>query len=1026
MQHIPTDVLHSVLSLCGEQELQAAEAICHEWRSAVHHPCAAESPSGPDPAHANHASAAASVSPSTTHTSTHTDQSLWSLLAAHRWSHAHRIHAAIQTPASGMRDDNADDIDASKQKQELKGLDEEEGEAERTPLTSSSPPTLSSSLHCDPPPIPVICPFLHPSIGYRELLHYTTDYPTHIDSSNPAVFSQVSGDIHEMVALGPLNVSRLMKIRSAALRKGEAEARRMAMRRMGRRPMGEYRADEEDEAMMVDGEVERDDVENENDVDEFSAESLADLSLFLTRLRARLASELREHVDMQRRANRILEQRNERRRLREEAAQRRRASQTSTDVTPTVNSTSQANSSVNPSSGDAATPAAAASSPPTSISIMAAIAEAATGAPSSSPDSPHRPNVRSRSRSLVRGHGPTPSTMIEIAATVTRTDTDTHTDTHANTNADQAGRHPPTMQDDEEVWVDDGDDEMLDDELDEDYELDENDDFDEDDWDEDELSSSSSDDDAMDEDRGVVSDSEDMASRMPRLFHRIIDEASALNTSADIDRAIASALASDEATAIFQEMRQRALNHQAAVSRKQQRKLARLLHESHFELGTLTNSRSASSDWVGSYSVESKTDEEVHLQSFRYSGNVTGSDRSVRADCLFPTCLPKHCMPFTNFCWVEKSKLDKMKIEADALRKQSDLIAQTKFEAASKVLQREQQHEAASPHSNVKTSSPKRKLEGLHTAEEEEGKKYSRTDADESMSHDTSTSSTAANPNPLSDFFASTSTSTSASAFSSSPQPSPPPSFVPVTRLSFLAYFEIIITEDPKIRRARRTGQLDASGSSNCVAIGLGTERFKLIGRQPGWDAHSFGWHSDDGCLFHGSGSSSQPYPEGGGGFGVNDIVGCGMNYLSGEIFFTKNGRHLGRAFGPNIVGTFYPIVGIDALWAVDVNFGDSMPFAFDVLGYERVVMLNMPPPLRIIDHTADLAKQLSGENEGEGEGEGTDTSNETTHHISTSRKPVLQLLDNYRTFIQKKKEWRAWQPPTTPAHASSASTSAL
>lgn len=40
----------------------------------------------------------------------------------------------------------------------------------------------------------------------------------------------------------------------------------------------------------------------------------------------------------------------------------------------------------------------------------------------------------------------------------------------------------------------------------------------------------------------------------------------------------------------------------------------------------------------------------------------------------------------------------------------------------------------------------------------------------------------------------------------------------------------------------------------NVVAIGLVSDRFPLVGRQPGWRGRSYGYHGDDGRLFHKSG----------------------------------------------------------------------------------------------------------------------------------------------------------------------------
>jgi hypothetical protein len=136
---------------------------------------------------------------------------------------------------------------------------------------------------------------------------------------------------------------------------------------------------------------------------------------------------------------------------------------------------------------------------------------------------------------------------------------------------------------------------------------------------------------------------------------------------------------------------------------------------------------------------------------------------------------------------------------------------------------------------------------------------------------------------------------------------------------STVAYYEVSIDETDSSRQY---------GPQDCIAVGFGSRHSPLSGKQPGWDRHSFGYHSDDGHVFHGSGLSSAPY---GPTFRPGDVVGCGLSVISCHIFFTLNGAYLGSPFAakPSQLPLF-PIVGIDTHASIRFNFGQQ-PFAFDL-----------------------------------------------------------------------------------------------
>jgi len=136
-----------------------------------------------------------------------------------------------------------------------------------------------------------------------------------------------------------------------------------------------------------------------------------------------------------------------------------------------------------------------------------------------------------------------------------------------------------------------------------------------------------------------------------------------------------------------------------------------------------------------------------------------------------------------------------------------------------------------------------------------------------------------------------------------------------------------------------------------CVAIGLSTRRFSPADKMPGWDAESFGYHGDDGGIYHGRGDMLRRY---GPSYGPGDTVGCGLEYGSRRVFFVKNGVFLGYAFGEGgrrggdddddvavrgglsgemIDRGLYPTVGVDTECPISVNFGER-PFNFDLRGF--------------------------------------------------------------------------------------------
>ncbi|OWZ24162.1 hypothetical protein PHMEG_000869 [Phytophthora megakarya] len=136
-------------------------------------------------------------------------------------------------------------------------------------------------------------------------------------------------------------------------------------------------------------------------------------------------------------------------------------------------------------------------------------------------------------------------------------------------------------------------------------------------------------------------------------------------------------------------------------------------------------------------------------------------------------------------------------------------------------------------------------------------------------------------------------------------------------------YFEISITKRSKPSARRVHGE-------DVTSVGLVTSRFPLVDRQPGWDFRSYGYHGDDGQMFH-SNRGRQFGPA----FGSNDTIGCGVrrNTRDGRSFvmFTNNGEVIGNDNSSIecVHELWYPAVGLDSSDAIHINFGQE-PFVYD------------------------------------------------------------------------------------------------
>lgn len=165
----------------------------------------------------------------------------------------------------------------------------------------------------------------------------------------------------------------------------------------------------------------------------------------------------------------------------------------------------------------------------------------------------------------------------------------------------------------------------------------------------------------------------------------------------------------------------------------------------------------------------------------------------------------------------------------------------------------------------------------------------------------------------------------------------------------FVSYYEVRILEKPQddaeeaadannrpLGPPVRPDAPTVGPSNDCVAVGVATASFHVHSRMPGWDRKSYGYHGDDGGIFHSSGGMVKQF---GPQFGPGDTIGCGIDYAKKGIFFTLNGTFLGYGWEGNVEeeilkNDMYPVVGVDTNCPVHLNLGGDVPFAFDLASF--------------------------------------------------------------------------------------------
>ncbi|KAI7882845.1 SPRY-domain-containing protein [Lichtheimia hyalospora FSU 10163] len=127
------------------------------------------------------------------------------------------------------------------------------------------------------------------------------------------------------------------------------------------------------------------------------------------------------------------------------------------------------------------------------------------------------------------------------------------------------------------------------------------------------------------------------------------------------------------------------------------------------------------------------------------------------------------------------------------------------------------------------------------------------------------------------------------------------------------------------------------------LAIGLATKPYPGW-RLPGWHRHSVAYHSHTGAVHASDPFIGRPY---GPPFKEGDVVGVGYLSNTSTVFFTRNGKNLGKA-SIGFKFPVYPAIGAAGPCQVAVNFGQQ-EFLFSPANLREAALApkqgTLPPP---------------------------------------------------------------------------------
>ena len=144
-----------------------------------------------------------------------------------------------------------------------------------------------------------------------------------------------------------------------------------------------------------------------------------------------------------------------------------------------------------------------------------------------------------------------------------------------------------------------------------------------------------------------------------------------------------------------------------------------------------------------------------------------------------------------------------------------------------------------------------------------------------------------------------------------------------------------------------------SAGDQGFIAIGWAREGFPKKCRQPGWDAHTFGYHGDDGRCYHHSGYGRRFH----GPFTSGQTIGTGVITLRGSkrgcIFFTVDGV---------LVGTPFASIARPALLRPSLGLHSPNELVEPTIGGNPESLLSQSPPTPPTPFAFDLNSFLTAD----------------------------------------------------------------